>query len=277
MPIVTSNFGRGSMKLDLDSNRRNENAVLDCLKSGRHCEPDVAGVFVNVLREGDVVIDVGAHIGYFTVLASVLVGPKGHVIAFEPSAGQVERLRANLGHNDSKNVTIVEKVVTNQIGDVEFFVNAEDWGELWSEPWPGSPKELPPPMRRVLPGTTLDAELEKLGLPGPKLIKIDVEGAEQRVLEGARGLITRHQPPFIIAELHDFGLEKLGASQASLRGFIEGLGYSTFGLYYAGTLPRFVPAATRIQGKVILNLLFSKPEWIGEYWQTVAIDPNAAG
>ena len=65
----------------------------------------------------------------------------------------------------------------------------------------------------------------------------------------------------------------MGCSQESLRG-MAGLGYSTFGLTYAGTLPRFIPAGVVIEAPHILNLLFSKPEWVGEYWPTAVIDPS---
>jgi Methyltransferase FkbM domain len=111
-----------------------------------------------------------------------------------------------------------------------------------------------------LAGTTLDDAWDELGLPAPRLIKIDTEGAEQRVLEGMRGLLTRQDPQFVIAEYHPFGLERMGSSEESLRGFIEGLGYSTFALNNAGGLPRFVPPATRIQVTAIINMLFSKPD-----------------
>jgi hypothetical protein len=128
------------------------------------------------------------------------------------------------------------------------------------------------PARVAVPATTLDAEWERLLLPTPKVIKIDAEGADQRVLEGARDLLTRLKPRFVIAEVHPFGLAKMGCSQETLRGFMESLGYSTFGLTDAGALPRFIPAPTLIQHEIIIDLLFSKPEWVGEYWPTVLVD-----
>jgi len=76
----------------------------------------------------------------------------------------------------------------------------------------------------------------------------------------------------IISELHQFGLAKMGGSQKSLRGFIESFGYFTFGLTNAGALPRFFPAATLIQHPFIINLLFSTPAWVGEYWPTAVFD-----
>jgi FkbM family methyltransferase len=280
MPLVTCNIVRGDaqptqMRLELDPGRLNESSILQCLQAGALFEADVSNVLLKVLRDGDVAVDVGANIGFLTVLSSILVGPTGRVVAFEPDAENLVRLRANLAHNDCQNVTIIEKAVTNQVGEVEFFINAGNSGgnAIWNiGEWPRYLEMHGTPTRVAIPATTLDAEWERLALPAPKAIKIDVEGAEQRVLEGARELLARHEPPFIVAELHPFGLEQLGCSQESLRGYIEGLGYSTFSLTYAGTLPRLVPPATRIEISAIINMLFSKPEWVGPYWPAVLID-----
>jgi FkbM family methyltransferase len=279
---MTCNFSRGAaallqMKLYLDESRPNEKPIVEYLQAGVSFEPDVANVLVKVLAEGDVAVDVGANIGYLTVLASLLVGPTGHVVSFEPDAENLARLRANLALNECRNVTVMEKAVTNRVGEIEFFINSDNSGgnALWDpSQFPGNEKSLAALKRITVPGTTLDAEWEQLRLPAPKLIKIDTEGAEQRVLEGMRDMLARQAPHFVVAELHEFGLAKMGCSEESLRGVIEGQGYSTFGLTYVGALPRFVPPATRIQASIIVNLLFSKPEWVGEYWPTVVIDPR---
>jgi FkbM family methyltransferase len=272
---ITHGVAKLEMKLELDETRLNEKPILDLLRGGVFYEPHIANVLTRVLREGDVVVDVGANIGFFTLLASLLVGSTGHVVAFEPGAENIERLRANLALNDCKNVTIIEKAVIDRVGEVEFFINSGNAGgnALWDiAQWPGYVEANGIPARVAVPATTLDAEWERLLLPTPKVIKIDAEGADQRVLEGARDLLTRLKPRFVIAEVHPFGLAKMGCSQETLRGFIESLGYSTFGLTYAGALPRFIPAPTLIEHEIIIDLLFSKPEWVGEYWPSVLVD-----
>jgi len=279
MSIISYGFSWGAapllqMKLDLDQSRPNEKVFLDYLQAGIAFEPDVANAFVTLLHVGDVAVDIGANCGFFSVLAAMLVGPTGHVVSFEPDPENVARLRANLALNDCTNVTVIEKAVTNRVGDVEFFINGDNSGgnALWDPAeFPGNEKCLATPLRLTVPGTTLDAAWEQLRLPAPKLIKIDTEGADQRVLEGARDLLSRQKPRFVIAELHEFALAKMGGSQESLRGFMVGLGYSTFGLTYVGA-PSLVPAATRLQPTVVSNLLFSKPEWVDEYWPTGAFE-----
>jgi FkbM family methyltransferase len=225
MSIITCNVSCGAapllqMKIDLDQSRPNEKSVLGCLLAGISFEPDVANAFGKLLHAGDIAVDVGANCGYLTVLAAMLVGPTGHVVSFEPDPENVARLRANLVLNDCKNVTVIEKAVTNQVGDIEFFINSDNSGgnALWDPAqFPGNEKCLATPIRLTMPGTTLDAEWKQLQLPTPKVIKIDTEGADQRVLEGMRDLLSQQKPRFVISELHEFGLAKMGCSQEPAR------------------------------------------------------------
>jgi FkbM family methyltransferase len=278
---MTYHFSRGDtplqLKMDLDEENSNEKTILNFLQSGNFYEPDVSNILVKVLGEGDVVLDIGANVGFFTVLAARLVGPAGHVVAFEPDAANLARLRGNLVLNDIANVTVVEKAATNQEGQVRFFINSDNSGgnALWDPgQFPGNAKSLASPVSLAVAATTLDAECARLRLRAPKLIKIDTEGADQLVLEGARALLARRTTPFVIAELHEFGLAKMGCSQQSLRGLMEGFGYATFALSYGGALPKLVPPATRIEARLFINLLFSTPERVGEYWPTTFIDPR---
>jgi hypothetical protein len=89
------------------------------------------------------------------------------------------------------------------------------------------------------------------------------------------GHLANRRIPFIVAELHEFGLAKLGNSQQSLRRLMEGLGYSTFGLYYSNSIPKFIPPGSRIRSPFIVNLLFSTPEKIAEYWPVAMVDPRS--
>ena len=130
---------------------------------------------------------------------------------------------------------------------------------------PANPKGRERPIEISVPATTLDDELRQCGLAAARPIKIDTEGAEQQVLQGATGHLADRKIPFIVAELHEFGLAKLGNSQQSLRGLMEGLGYSTFGLYYSTSIPKFIPPGSQIRSPFIVNLLFSTPERIAEY------------
>ena len=79
-------------------------------------EPETVHEFLNVLQQGDVVVDVGAHIGFYSLLAADKVGEKGHVYAFEPAPATFEILNANISINAFDNITAVKKAVTDKSG-----------------------------------------------------------------------------------------------------------------------------------------------------------------
>ena len=274
--LKTDHFD-GSILFDLDQERPNEKLILETLASGKMHEPDVSKVITRVVRNGDVVFDVGANVGFFTVLPALLVGESGHVISFEPGQDNRDRMVANLSLNGLENVTVVENPVSNKVEETDFYINSDDSGgnALWD---PASiavnTQSKANPIIVRMTTTTLDKELKKHKLKTPKLIKVDTEGADQFVLEGAAKLLKKCKVPFVIAELHNYGLEKLGCSQESLRGFMEGLGYSTYIIYRDGILPKFIPPATKIHSQYVINLLFSTPEEVGAAWPDEVYTPS---
>ena len=220
--IATWEFKRGweqfRFQMELDPGDPTEKAILDFYNARVFYEPEVAGLMTSVLKAGDVVIDVGANCGFFTVLAATLTGPRGHVMAFEPAATCVTRMRGNLDRNRLTNVNIIDRVAAAQSGETKFYLNSDNSGgnALWDPgEWPGNAKSCANPMPVSVAATTIDAEYQQHTLPIPKLIKIDTEGAEQRVLEGAVNLLANCKVPFIVVELHEFALAKLGCTQQS--------------------------------------------------------------
>jgi FkbM family methyltransferase len=265
-------------RLELDAGDPTEKAMLDCSDARVLYEAEVAGLMINVLRLGDIVVDVGANCGFFTILAARLVGSSGHVVAVEPSPASLARLRTNLALNGLTNVAVVDGVATEHSGEAQFYLCSDNSGgsALWNVgDYPGNPKSRENPIAISVPATTVDDELRQRGVAAPKLIKIDAEGAEQRVLQGATSHLANRRIPFVVAELNEFALAKLGSSQQSLRGLMEGLGYSTFGLYYSNSIPKFIPPGSQIRSPFVVNLLFSTPEKITEYWPVAVIDPRS--
>jgi hypothetical protein len=165
-------------------------------------------------------------------------------VAFEPSAENVERLRANLAYNDFKNVMVIEKAVKSRAGEVEFFINnGNSGGKALGDigQWPGYVPENGTPVHVAVPATTLDAERGAV-VPSPKFNqKWTPRAPTNGSWNGASDLLAWQRPRFIISELHQFGLAKMGCSQENLRGSIEDLGYSTLDLTNAGGS---LPAAT---------------------------------
>jgi FkbM family methyltransferase len=257
------------MVMDLDQERGTERAILHHLAVGQFYEPAVSAAMLRMISRGDVVVDVGANVGFFSLLMGLLVGPEGRVIGFEPGENNIPRLIANIALTRLKNIELVEKPASNAAEGISFYLNADDSGgnALWDPgEFPGNERSKSRPQIVTLQATTIDAEITRLALPTPKLIKVDTEGAEHRVLAGARGLLNGCNVPYIIAELHEFGLAKLGSSQMDFRRYMEGFGYDTFAIYNSGCLPKLIPPRTRVASPYITNLLFSTPESIGRLW-----------
>jgi FkbM family methyltransferase len=266
-----------TMTLDLDPALPNEATVLSWFNSGNLYEPDVSDVMLRVLAPVDTVLDVGANIGFFSTLASLLVGPTGRVVAFEPDPRNRVRLLRNLQLNDLSAVTVLDAAATAVAGDVTFFLNTDDTGgsALWD---PGTMNQNVNSRRDrqalTVPGTTIDDTIRRLALTPPKLVKIDTEGAEHRVLTGATALLATRSVPYVLAELHEFGLASMGSSQQALRAHMAGFGYDTYALYFDGSLPKLIPFGTRLGLKAATNVLFSTQDAVAAAWPEERFDPR---
>lgn len=139
-----------------------------------------------LLGSGQVFYDVGAHTGYYSILASKLVGEKGFVYAFEPSQRNLSFLKLNLGLNSCKNVKIINACVGDRTGLVDFNSGPNStMGHIGK----GDLK-----VKMV----SLDYLFKNIINP-PDLIKIDVEGAENLVLYGSRKLLKLFKPKILLA------------------------------------------------------------------------------
>ena len=155
-------------------------------------EPIQSAAFQRLIQPGHVVFDVGAHVGYYTVLSSVLAGPSGQVIAFEPLPANLKYLRRHLKLNDCDNV----RILTNCVGEGSSVARFDDShgtgvGHLANE---GSFE---------VQVRSLDEMVESGELPIPQFLKIDVEGAELLVLKGAERLLRRHHPTLVLSTHSD--------------------------------------------------------------------------
>ena len=155
-------------------------------------EPQQSAAFVEAVRPGAVVYDVGAHFGYYTLLASGLTGPTGKVFAFEPSPRNLAKLQTHVELNRCANVQIVEVAISDREGAAQFDNRAGSGvGHLSSEG----------------PLQVRTATLDSLGLPPPQVMKIDVEGAELQALHGGREVITATRPAIFLS-VHSQQLER---------------------------------------------------------------------
>jgi FkbM family methyltransferase len=266
---IIAHGDRKTLRYHFDDTQPNEQAVLSFLKGGLFYEPEVAAILMRTLKPGDTVLDVGANVGFFSVLAGALIGEEGRVFCFEPDPENSFRLQENLLLNRLGTAEVINAPVSNQLGQVEFYLNKDNKGgnALWNPGlFPGNDQSLIAPEAISMQATTLDHVAEQHDLQKIKLIKIDTEGSEQLVLEGAEQILAGARVPFIIAELHEFGLAQNGHTQASLRCLMKSRGYDTFALSKDGAMPILIPENTTLTSDYYLNILFSTPDVISEYW-----------
>jgi len=181
----------------------------------------LARYLIRHLRPGAVLADVGAHFGYFSLLAARLVGPAGQVVAFEASAATFAVLAANVAAAPA--VLARHAAVADHEQPVTFYefpalyneYNALDVGQFAQQEWFASHQPVP----IQVPALRLDAVFGPAARP-PDIIKIDVEGAELHVLRGATALLTRAAPAVVLEYLaparHNEGHQQAAAALAVL-------------------------------------------------------------
>jgi FkbM family methyltransferase len=146
-------------------------------------------LFATLVSQGDTAFDIGANVGFYTLLASVQAGPKGAVVAFEPLPRNVELLERHLRLNALDNVTVMNAAVGNRMGTVRFapHLHSNSMGQIDEN---GSLE---------VPLVSLDGLMESGSIAVPSVVKIDVEGAEYDVLQGGAQLLARAQPVILLA------------------------------------------------------------------------------
>jgi len=188
-------------------------------------ERDTLRTLETLVEPGATVLDIGANIGAHTLHLARLVGEKGRVIAFEPTDFAVAKLRANLNANPE----LKERVCVRQA----FLVARDDGAKAGSvaSSWPvdGTVPDEPQLGSRSMSlseafATTVDAEMEAASHPGVQLIKLDVDGHELDVLEGAVSLLQRSRP-VIVMELAPYVFDPAENFDAMVQ-LLTRLGYS---------------------------------------------------
>ena len=182
-------------------------------------EPEVTRI-VESLQAGAVFIDVGAHVGYYSLLASTRVGATGRVVSVEPNPSTAERLRRNIRLSSAVNVVVQELACTDTEKTLRFFQAGpyNTGGSSLSAKTAASAKEV------AVRGLPLDAIVKSLDLRRIDLVKIDVEGAELQVLRGMKESLVKYHPKVVI-ELIPWILANLGASVHEVSSFLHQTGY----------------------------------------------------
>lgn len=169
-------------------------------------EAQTTALFKQLVKKGMNVVDIGANIGYFTLLAASLVGKKGKVFAFEPAPQNYALLVKNIEVNGYKNVIPVQKAVSSDTGKIEFFLDTIALGQ--SSLFKVSENPTEPIMVDVV---SLDEFFKDNECP-IDIVKMDVEGAEMAVLLGMAKIVANNDDLKIFTEFWPDGLQKSGFS-----------------------------------------------------------------
>lgn len=188
-----------------------DNRIAPVIAAHRLWEPVETALFTELLHPGSRVVDVGAHVGYFTVLFSRLCGADGFVHAFEPEPSNHRLLRANLLVNDCSNVAAHALAVSDAAGTDALYLSPDNGGD--HRLYFGAGRT-----RCSVRTDTLD---EALAGERVDFIKIDAQGAEPRILRGMQRLIAREREHLgVLMEFAPGLLERYGGG---LQSFVEQL------------------------------------------------------
>jgi FkbM family methyltransferase len=186
-------------------------------------EPETVRAFAALLAPGMTVLDVGANVGQFALVAAHRVGPTGRVHAFEPTPELAAHILRNLELNGLENVAVSPIAVSDAEGHaVLHFVEPDDPGvNSIVNPSPGG---------RMLevPTVTLDGYVARHGVGPVDVIKMDIEGAEMPALRGARNLLSGADAPVLVLEFHPTTLAYSGHSPDDMLGLLDSYGYAFY-------------------------------------------------
>jgi FkbM family methyltransferase len=185
-----------------------------------------------LLNRGDTALDVGANVGFSSVLLGRLCGPSGRIFAFEPVPDTHWRLRETLALNRCDNVTAVQAAVCDKLGTARmnlFDPQFAEWNGLGGHAMRGPDGSVISPTQSVdVPATTLDDFCTSQGIDHIHFLKVDVEGFEVAVFQGAKRLLREHRVDYICFEISQDPLKGAGIESRNVFEALELHGYTAY-------------------------------------------------
>lgn len=221
--LLTDN-AKSSFTLDLDPKAFTQGTMISdaLVKKQPYC-PEFSWFLVNNLKVGDFFIDVGAHIGYYSMLAASIVGGKGKIIAFEPNTQNYQQLLEHISINSFNSIIIAENsAVSDKPGNVVFIKSKNDGGH--SIVMGNAILEEHTTTKAVC----LDDYFPIIVNHNAGIIKIDTEGAEYLVLKGAESFLSSARVKFLYCEHNYHGLKQQGLTMQDVIDFLKKYRYAPF-------------------------------------------------
>lgn len=187
-------------------------------------EKDTTDLFKKTIKPGMIVVDIGAHIGYFTRLFSRLAGPSGRVVAFEPDPQNFALLQKNTA--GLPNVTLVNAAVSDKKGSIDFYQIEDSTGCHTTVPTDAPAKKF------SVDAVAFDDLAQNFF---PNIVKMDIEGGEPRALLGMKELLTNTRPLRIVMELNPEALARAATAPADVIASLKQKGFAAFGILPGGT------------------------------------------
>lgn len=205
----------GGYRISAESKQRDLALIL----LGKEWEQRQTRLFESLLGPGMVFVDVGAHIGYYTLLGAHRVGPRGRVYAFEPAPANFRALKWNIRQNGISNVIAEPLAVAGRSGRAQFTVSETDSA---SHSLAGS---LASGQKMEVETTSLDEYFAGNEVP-VDVVKLDAEGAEPEILEGMQQLLARNPAVVLFVEIYPRAMEALGSSPEVFLARLQQLGFA---------------------------------------------------
>lgn len=180
-------------------------------------EPHVAAVLEARLRPGRHVVDIGANIGWFTMLFALRVGPEGHVLAVEPSVANARLLEASRRANGFGNITLLPVAASDDNGALAL-------GRVYSNGTTSTLDSVDALDAEIVPSLRLDDVLARRSHP-IDLVKIDVEGHEALALGGMARTLAEDRPVIVSEFAPDMMRGRSAMSGRDYLVWLEGMGY----------------------------------------------------
>ena len=238
---VTLNLDRvGELRLFLNPD---DEMLTPHIRRDGYWEPNETFWFIKSIKKGDVVVDVGANVGYYTLIASRLVGDTGKVYAFEPDPVSFALLEKSVQANGLTNVIAEQKAVSNKAGALELFHADRNKGDhrIFDPESEG---------RNFIEveAVTLD-DYFKSRDGRVDFVKIDTQGAEGLIVEGMLGVIERNKGLRMAIEFWPSSLKQLGTDPGALLRRLES---HSFGFFNLGKAAR-VSSISRVRSEWIMT------------------------
>jgi FkbM family methyltransferase len=245
----------GGLQVTVLTDPDGSDPVTAALVEGRVLDELLVGLMVRLVEPGDLVLDLGAHVGSFS-LAAAAAGCR--VIAVEASPANAALLRASAARNGFADFHVVHAAVSDAPGSIEFCARGP-WGHVATDA-----VDLP---TISVPAVTVDDLLVELGMGAPAFVKIDIEGSEIPAIRGMAGTlgVTAPGAPTLLYESNGHTLGLFDASPAALSAELDSLGYTSLAVEPA-RLVRVTPG--QMQPQTIVECLAVKSAVDLSGWST---------